>query len=162
MFPNISGMIHLSGNIFKDMEAILQKWDRRTTLIGPSMIQYSKFMLVYSQFFKNYENTERKLKLLAENNQQAKNIEKNIVEEPRRQTFSNLMSKPFQRPLKYHLILKDYYHCTPKDHPDYKYLEKAMELYHEVNQRNNESMLHKEKNEMLVNLQRVFKDIISS
>jgi hypothetical protein len=31
-----------------------------------------------------------------------------------------MMSKPFQRPLKYHLILRDYLSKTDKEHPDYK------------------------------------------
>lgn len=64
MFPNVNGMIILSKQIYEDMNALLMDWNRRTTLIAPTMIRYSKFMLVYSDFFKNYQHTEKKLKNL--------------------------------------------------------------------------------------------------
>jgi hypothetical protein len=64
MFPNLDGMIILSKQIYEDMNALLMGWNRKTTLIAPTMIKYSKFMLVYSDFFKNYQNTEKKLKNL--------------------------------------------------------------------------------------------------
>lgn len=162
MFPNVLGMIHLSRQIHADMEALLMGWDRRLTLVGPTMIRYSKFMLVYSDFFKNYQATEKKLKLLRENHPEVQLIEKALAEPPRIETFENLISKPFQRPLKYHLILKEYFKETPKDHPDYKHLEEAIECYHRVNQRNNEAMEHKEKDKMLMSLDGIFKDIINT
>ena len=64
MFPNLDGMIILSKQIYEDMNALLVDWNRNTTLIAPTMIKYSKFMLVYSDFFKNHQNTEKKLKNL--------------------------------------------------------------------------------------------------
>lgn len=72
------------------------------------MIKFSQFMLVYSDFFKNYNSTECKLKILVESNEQVKSIEKDLSSEGRILTFHSLISKPFQRPLKYHLILKEY------------------------------------------------------
>jgi hypothetical protein len=44
-----------------------------------------------------------------------------------------LLSKPFQRSLKYHLILKDYHRATQPEHPDYKNLEEAIACYHQAN-----------------------------
>ena len=64
MFPNIEGMIQLSSQIYTDLSQIFSSWNRHITMIGQTMIRYSRFMLVYSDFFKNYNNTERKLKLL--------------------------------------------------------------------------------------------------
>ena len=64
-------MIQLSHQLYSDLSGIFGNWERRTTLIGQIMIRYSRFMLVYSDFFKNYQNTERKLKLLVQNNEEA-------------------------------------------------------------------------------------------
>ena len=64
------------------MAALLAGWNRKSTLIGPTMIRYSKFMLVYSDFFKNKKKTEERLKLLLEN-QEVQQIEKRIVEPPK-------------------------------------------------------------------------------
>lgn len=58
------------------MSIIQAKWNRRETLIAPNMIKYSQFMLVYSDFFKNYQTTEKKLKLLVDNNEIAQKIER--------------------------------------------------------------------------------------
>ena len=64
-------MIQLSRQLYSDLSGIFGKWERRTSLIGQVMIRYSRFMLVYSDFFKNYQNTQRKLKLLVQNNEEA-------------------------------------------------------------------------------------------
>lgn len=61
-----------------------------------------------------------------------------------------MMSKPFQRPLKYHLILRDYASKTPQNHPDLKELNEAIALYHKVNEQNNEALVDKEKDQMLI------------
>jgi hypothetical protein len=45
------------------------------------MIKYARFLMAYSDFFKNYEKTEQKLNLLVENNQEAKEVERSIKEE---------------------------------------------------------------------------------
>jgi hypothetical protein len=56
------------------MNSLLGPWNRRTTLIGPEMITVARFMIVYSEYFKRYGDTQRKLKLLVENNEQVKKI----------------------------------------------------------------------------------------
>jgi len=50
------------------------------------------------------------------------------------------MSKPFQRPLKYHLILKDYASKTNASHPDMPFLEEAIACYRKVNDQNNQAL----------------------
>ena len=72
------------------------------------------------------------------------------------------MSKPFQRPLKYHLILRDYASKIEKNHPDYKHLQEAIECYHKVNEQNNLSLENKEKDQMLLLLDSRFGGIIEA
>lgn len=72
------------------------------------------------------------------------------------------MSKPFQRPLKYHLILRDYASKIEKTHPDWQPLQEAIECYHRVNQQNNLSLENKEKDQMLMVLDARFGGIIEA
>ncbi len=51
------------------MGQILANWNRNTTLIATSMIQYSKFMLIYADFFKNYNASVKKINLLLNTNE---------------------------------------------------------------------------------------------
>lgn len=97
------------------------------------MIRFSKFLLVYSDFFKNFNETQKKLKQILAENGGARLIEKKLSYDNRIITFEDLMSKPFQRPLKYHLILRDYASKIEKTHPDYAPLQEAIECYHKVN-----------------------------
>lgn len=46
------------------MSLLLRSWDRKTTLIGTEMSQFGKFMIIYSEYFKRYTDTRKKLQLL--------------------------------------------------------------------------------------------------
>ena len=72
------------------------------------------------------------------------------------------MSKAFQRPLKYHLILRDYASKVPKGHPDEEPLKLAIKCYTEVNERNNAALENKEKDNILVALDTRFGNIIEA
>lgn len=54
MFPNLESMIGLSMQLREELNAKFEGWDRRKTLIGQTMIRFSKFLLVYSDYFKNF------------------------------------------------------------------------------------------------------------
>jgi hypothetical protein len=54
MFSNIEAMIGLSDQLKEELTVKLEKWDRRTTVIGQNMTRFSKFLLVYADFFKNF------------------------------------------------------------------------------------------------------------
>ena len=73
-----------------------------------------------------------------------------------------MISKPFQRPLKYHLILRDYWSKTDEAHPDYQELKAAIDCYHKVNEQNNLSVENKEKSQTMVSLDFKFGNIIES
>lgn len=62
MFPNIDGMINLSEQIFSELKSVLQNWNRNTTMIGNIMLKYSRFLMIYADYFKNMESTLQKLK----------------------------------------------------------------------------------------------------
>lgn len=76
MFANIDSMIQLSAQLSQEFSVKLAGWDRKTTMIGQTMIRFSKFLLVYSDFFKNFNQTQAKLKELLIENQYVKKIQR--------------------------------------------------------------------------------------
>ena len=160
MFANIESMIQLSTQMQHELGKIFQGWDRHTTLIGAVMKKYSKFLLVYSDYFKNLNQTQNVLKNLVLSNPKAQEIQKALSEDNQVVTIQSLMSKPFQRPLKYHLILRDYASKVPKNHPDLPSLKQAIDCYHEVNEQNNIALEDKQKNIILMQLDKRFGQII--
>lgn len=67
-------MIGLSVQLREELNAKFLAWDRRTTVIGQTMIRFSKFLLVYSDFFKNFNETQKKLKSILAENAEARKI----------------------------------------------------------------------------------------
>jgi len=68
MFANIDSMIQLSKQLSEEFNVKFAGWDCRKTMIGQTMIRFSKFLLVYSDFFKNCNETQRKLKQMLKEN----------------------------------------------------------------------------------------------
>lgn len=54
-------MIQLSSQLLVDAEQLKETWNVHSTLLGPTMIRYSKFLQIYSEFFKCYSNTRDRL-----------------------------------------------------------------------------------------------------
>ncbi len=61
LFPNIQGMINLSSQLLNDVTILRDSWSPHTTLIGQTMIRYSKFLQIYSELFKSYQRTSKRL-----------------------------------------------------------------------------------------------------
>jgi hypothetical protein len=78
MFPNVESMIGLSVQLREELNAKFEAWDRRKTMIAQTMIRFSKFLLVYSDYFKNFNETQRRLKVLLAENGGARLIEKRL------------------------------------------------------------------------------------
>jgi hypothetical protein len=76
-------------------------------------------------------------------------------------SFQNLWSKPFQRPLKYKLLLSSYFKEIYRSHVDHPHLVKAIQCYEEVSQRNNKALENKEKSESLLALDARFPGILN-
>ena len=74
MFPNLDGMISLSEQIHAELREILLTWDRNKSILSTPMIKYSRFLMIYSDYFKNLLDTQKKLKSLLSKNEEARQI----------------------------------------------------------------------------------------
>ena len=78
MFAGIESMVQLSTEMKHELGDIFKVWDRHKTMIGATMKKYSKFMLVYSDYFKNLNQTQNTLNNLVKSNPKAKEIEEKL------------------------------------------------------------------------------------
>lgn len=140
MFPNIEGMIQLSSQLLVDTEQLKATWNVHSTLLGPTMIRYSKFLQIYSEFFKCYSNTRDRLQSMLGTREDVRGIQAALG---KMESFENIWSKPSQRPLKYKLLLSAYLKELWRAHPDYSHVKQAIKCYEDVSQRNNKAMEHK-------------------
>jgi hypothetical protein len=74
MFPNLDGMIELSKELHRDLKVVFSHWNRKTTQIGSIMCRFASFFKIYSDFFKNFNDTQQKLKKILSTSEQAKLI----------------------------------------------------------------------------------------
>jgi hypothetical protein len=47
---------------------MMESWNSRTTKVGEYMAVYAQFLLVYSDYFKNLNETQRRMKELSQMN----------------------------------------------------------------------------------------------
>ena len=55
-------------------------------------------------------------------------------------TMSDCLQQPQYRMFKYVLLLKDYIKKLPRWHFDYEHMRKALEVFEDINQKNNDLM----------------------
>ena len=72
MFANLESMIGLSTQLQEEIKEKFEKWDPRTTELGMTMIRFSKFLLVYADYFKNLNDSQKKLKDILKRHDKAK------------------------------------------------------------------------------------------
>lgn len=96
-------MINLSEQLLMDITKLKDSWNPLTTVVGPTMLRYSKFLQIYAEFFRTYERTRKWLFNLLQRKEG-----RDIQAELSPTNFDDLWSKPFQRTLKYPLFLKTY------------------------------------------------------
>jgi hypothetical protein len=71
-------------------------------------------------------------------------------------TIKDCMEQPLYRLFKYVLLLKEYLKKLPKYHPDYNAIQNCHNLFHEINNFNNDLMKKIEDQEKKVKLDKLF------
>lgn len=51
----------LSSQLLADVTALKDNWSPHKTMLGNIMIRYSKFLQIYSEFFRSYLRTQARL-----------------------------------------------------------------------------------------------------
>lgn len=153
-------MIELSNNMLSYIEQTINNWNPLSTMIGDNIKYFHKFFIIYREYCNNYAKGQTLLNKIKKD--PAVVAINQDVQKEHNLDIESFIIKPVQRPTKYQLLLRDYLKKLPKNHADYKPVEKAMQLYHNVNEENNQSMHQQQRSETMINLDKKFGGIISS
>lgn len=160
IFANLDIMIELSEKLRNELFVFEEGWDRHRSMLGLVMKTYVRFFLVYKDYFRNMDSAQARIRRLLQEEPRAREIEQSLAVWGKSATFEDLLSRPFQRPLKYHLIIRDYEKKVPKGHPDKPALADTLKAFQAVNEDNNEALNKRDKGKRLQELDQRFGNIM--
>lgn len=155
VFVNIESMVALSKQFSADMRPLFESFDSHTTIIGPTLTALFNGFVIYGAFMVEYSNSFKTLNELL-TLPEVKAIEEAISP----QTFSLCIGKIQSRPYKYKATLEQYLKYLPKNHPDYASMGKAISKHNSVMSKCNMGMEQHEGQNRLIELDRMFGNII--
>ncbi|KAF9425820.1 hypothetical protein BGZ94_007204 [Podila epigama] len=116
---------------------------------------------IYDSYFAQYSSTCKEFQYIMNGNSELAHIIKELLKSPKCKslTLEGVLLKPIQRLQKYPLFFKDLMGLTPKTHPDYYYLEKALARHQRELSRIDDRIWVEEHNVMLADLQQRIKGL---
>ncbi|KAG0027135.1 hypothetical protein BGZ81_005836 [Podila clonocystis] len=119
---------------------------------------------IYDSYFAQYSSTCKEFQYIMNGNTELALIIKELLKSPKCKslTLEGVLLKPIQRLQKYPLFFKDLMSMTPKTHPDYFQLEKALTRHQRELTKIDDRIWVEEHNEMLTDLQQRIKGLPSN
>ncbi|KAF9214717.1 hypothetical protein BGZ59_003168, partial [Podila verticillata] len=119
---------------------------------------------IYDSYFAQYSSTCKEFQYIMNGNTELALIIKDLLKSPKCKslTLEGVLLKPIQRLQKYPLFFKDLMSMTPKTHPDYFQLEKALTRHQRELTKIDDRIWVEEHNEMLTDLQQRIKGLPSN
>ncbi|KAG0356922.1 hypothetical protein BG005_004111 [Podila minutissima] len=119
---------------------------------------------IYDSYFAQYSSTCKEFQYIMNGNTELALIIKGLLKSPKCKslTLEGVLLKPIQRLQKYPLFFKDLMNMTPKTHPDYFQLEKALTRHQRELTKIDDRIWVEEHNEMLTDLQQRIKGLPSN
>ncbi|KAF9335830.1 hypothetical protein BG006_010545 [Podila minutissima] len=119
---------------------------------------------IYDSYFAQYSSTCKEFQYIMNGNTELALIIKGLLKSPKCKslTLEGVLLKPIQRLQKYPLFFKDLMNMTPKTHPDYLQLEKALTRHQRELTKIDDRIWVEEHNEMLTDLQQRIKGLPSN
>lgn len=100
----------------------------------------------YISFVNNYRTSQEAIRISKEQSSIfCKFLEQQAKDHRGKLTLKDLIIQPVQRIPRYELYIKDFLKCTPPNHPDYQWLDKAQRELHNLAEKIDQ--VHKEVND---------------
>ncbi|XP_064604534.1 FYVE, RhoGEF and PH domain-containing protein 2-like isoform X2 [Liolophura sinensis] len=147
MFSNIKSIYQFHHEfVLPKLEERLKDWDN-TPRIGDLMKRNAPFLKLYTDYVKNFDNAMALINQWYEKSPKFAMIMQEIQKLPECGSLSlqHHMLEPVQRVPRYELLLKDYMKHLPKESPDQKDTEDAIQLVTKAAIHSNEAMKKIEK-----------------
>eukprot|EP01119_Soliformovum_irregulare_P013253 TRINITY_DN3515_c0_g1_i1.p1 TRINITY_DN3515_c0_g1~~TRINITY_DN3515_c0_g1_i1.p1 ORF type:complete len:730 (-),score=250.69 TRINITY_DN3515_c0_g1_i1:71-2260(-) len=129
LFSIIEIIAKINAQFFKELDALMAKFDSNDTLLGPPLLSLTQKLKYYSKYITGYDNTMRVYAQCLKSSPRFAELIEKARSQPdiKGLDLLSFLIMPVQRIPRYILLLGDILKHTPKDHKDYKDTEKALD-----------------------------------
>ncbi|ELR23343.1 RhoGEF domain containing protein [Acanthamoeba castellanii str. Neff] len=156
LFANVEVLVKVNQELLDGLERRTEEWDPNSC-IGDFFLRLASFFKLYTVYCKNYELAVQTMVRCKENPHFAEFLqEREFTPEAKGLDLGAFLIMPIQRIPRYVLLLKDFLKYTPKRHPDYADINKALAEFQEVAVHVNDSMRRADEIKTIVEIQYKF------
>jgi len=148
----------LNRGFLKELEALMDNWNDRSSLLGPLFIKYAPFFKMYITYCNSHQKAVNELRKLLKK----KSLFKDFVESARKYPrtkgldIESFLIMPIQRIPRYTLLLKELLKHTPTSHLDHKHLLSAFENMTQLTAKINDEIRIQESRDRVLQIQALF------
>lgn len=156
IFGEVTTIIGINNVIFGLIEPKIKNWNNRST-IGDVFLNIADSLKIYTKYFDGYSFAIELLKNKVSSNKAFAAFVKNAENHPdsKMQDLMMMLITPIQRIFRYQTMLTALLKATPKSHPDYENIEKAIKKLIEVNEFVNQKKKESEGARKLMEIQAI-------
>lgn len=156
LFANVEVLLKVNQELLDGLEKRTEEWDYNSC-IGDFFLRLASFFKLYTVYCKNYDMAVQTLVRCKENHQFVQFLkEREFSAEAQFLDLGAFLIMPVQRIPRYILLLQSFLKHTPRRHPDYPDINRALSQFQEVAVHVNESMQRADEIKKMVELQSMF------
>jgi hypothetical protein len=159
IFGPLESMYVTNANMFAKLMTIFSNWDEKSSKIGELFLEYAPFLKVpYLVYVNDLENALAHVSILAEKNSQFRQFLQMFcaLKESQKRPLADYLSTPYQRIMRYKMLLVALREVTSEEHPDAKNLDLAIALFSKIVEKINASNWDVERRAKMIQLQSRF------
>ncbi len=121
----------LAAGLCKDFDQVMAAFNPRTTCVSGVLLQWLPGMIMFADYLKSYNAGQDIFGRIKEKKNLKALLEKVCIpgtqEGSNVQDMQNCLAEPFQRMMRYRVLVEEILRHTPADHPDYRGTLQALE-----------------------------------
>lgn len=156
IFSNVETLLKVNEELLQGLEKRTEEWDH-TSCVGDIFLHLASFFKLYTVYCKNYGTALETLQHCKTNPRFAHFLEETEkLPDVKKLEITSYLIMPIQRIPRYVLLLKDFLRHTPKGHPDFENISRALALFQDVAVHVNQSIQMSDEMNTMLELQKKF------
>ncbi len=148
LFSNLDQIMFLAASLSRELEEAMSAFDPRTTAISPVLLRSLPFMKIFATYLFSYNAGQEIFGRIKEKKSLKAVLERvripGTTEGSNVQDMQNWLAEPFQRMMRYHVLVEEILRHTPSGHPDHRGTQQALEGFRDLGRQINEEVRVKE------------------
>ena len=159
IFKNLPQIAEFNQNLLSTLQKSFLNFDPEKTTIASKVLKLIPFFKIYYIYCDNFDTSNQTLWGMKNDKSKNPMFIKFLEGYEGKEVFkymdlSSFLVMPVQRLPKYVLLFKDLLKSTENSHPDYNDIEKCLEKFKDINEKNNKVLDMAEKNLKIFQLQK--------